>query len=166
MPECGKLLHLFRILFSQINLLHQPPALITLETQLNEAYSGRTGGKTIDAGLMIIKHYPEQAALARLMTANILLLQQQYDQAAVLLLELREEYPDSPGAMIALGLALQQQGKFAEADVHYAEFSYLFDEIFPDLVAEIQQFRYLMQEGFRSPPKWQEIYGYQIMHEL
>jgi hypothetical protein len=148
------------------NQHHSPPPFITLEAQLNDAYSSQDGEGTIDAGLMLIKHYPERAALARLMTANIFLLRQQYEEAAVLLFDLRQEYPDSPGAMIALGLSFQLQGNFAEADVHYAEFTYLFDEIFPTLVTEIQQFRYLMQEGFRSPPKWQEIYGYQIMHEL
>ena len=146
--------------------LHRPPPFITLESQFNQAYSDRDGEKTISTGLMIIQHYPDQAARVQLMTGNILLLQQQYEQAASLLADLREKFPDSPSAMIALGLAYQLQGNFVEADRQYAEFTYLFDEIFPDLVADIQQFRYLMQEGFRNPPKWQKIYSYQIMHEL
>jgi hypothetical protein len=68
--------------------------------------------------------------------------------------------------MIALGLAYQLQGRFKEADKNYAEFTYLFDEIFPELVAEIQRYRLLMQEGFKAPPKWPEIYRYQLMHDL
>ena len=39
-------------------------------------------------------------------------------------------------------------------------------EIFPELVDQVNHFRYLMQEGFRIPPKWQNIYRYQLMHEL
>ncbi len=146
--------------------LHRPPPFITLEAQLNAAYSRQDGGQIIETGLRLIRCYPERAARARLMTANIFLLQQQYAQAEELLSDFREEYPDSPGAMIALGLALQQQGKFTEADAHYAEFTYLFDEIFPDLVGKVQEYRYLMQEGFRIPPKWEKIYSYQLMHEL
>ena len=68
--------------------------------------------------------------------------------------------------MIALGLTYQLQGNFEEADKNYQEFSYIFDEIFPDLLKEVQRFRYLMQEGFQTPPKWLEIYRYQLMHEL
>ena len=68
--------------------------------------------------------------------------------------------------MIAMGLAYQLQGRFAEAEKSYFDFCYIFDEIFPELVAEVNHFRYLMQEGFSAPPKWPEIYRYQLMHEL
>ncbi len=152
-----------RFIYQQLS---QPPPYIALETQLNDIYSRPSGKRNVAPGLMIIKHYPEQAALARLMTANILLLQQQNKLASTLLLDLREQSPDSPGPMIALGLAFQFQGKFTEAEAQYAEFSYLFDEIFPDVIALIQEYRYLMQEGFRTPPNWKKIYSYQIMHEL
>ena len=53
-----------------------------------------------------------------------------------------------------------------EAEAVYAEFTYLFDEIFPELVDKIQYYRQCMKEGFPIPPKWIEIYGYQLMHEL
>jgi hypothetical protein len=68
--------------------------------------------------------------------------------------------------MIALGLARQLLGQFEEAEANYYEFCYLFNEIFPEVVDEVNKFRYLMKEGFRTPPKWQEIYRYQFMHEL
>jgi len=146
--------------------LHNPPLLVILEAQINSAYADRDAEKTIKAGLTIIEHYPEQSAMARLMVGNILLIQHQHEAAAAQLADLRKEYPDSPGPMIALGLAYQLQGHFREADENYAEFTYLFDEIFPELVSTVQGYRYLMQEGFRSPPKWPEIYRYQLMHEL
>jgi predicted Zn-dependent protease len=121
---------------------------------------------TLRAGRMIIRYYPEQSAMAGLMTANMLLIQEQYEEASDLLTDVRRKYPDSPGPMIALGLACQLQGRFEEAEANYEEFIYLFDDIFPEIVDMVRQYRYLMDEGFREPPKWIEIYRYQLMHEL
>ncbi len=146
--------------------LRRPPPFITLEAQMNNAYASKNAEGTIQAGLAIIEHYPEQSALAKLMTGNILLIQHRYEEASVQLADVRKEYPDSPGPMIALGLAYHLQGRFPEAEANYAEFTYLFGEIFPDLAATVQKYTYLMQEGFRSPPKWTDIYRYQLMHEL
>ncbi|RKZ05777.1 hypothetical protein DRQ32_12005, partial [bacterium] len=146
--------------------LHRPPPFITLEAQMNSAFSSKDGDGALRAGFAIIKHYPEQSALAKLMAANILLTQNRPEEASTLFADIRKKYPDSPGPMIALGLAYQLQGRFREAEENYAEFTYLFDEIFPDLINTVQTYRYLMQEGFRSPPKWPEIYRYQLMHEL
>ncbi len=146
--------------------LHQPPPFIALEARMNSAYASKDANKTLEAGRAIIRHYPEQSAMAKFMAGNVLLVQNQYEEASTLLAELRREYPDSPGPMIALGLAYQLQGRFQEAEESYAEFTYLFDDIFPELVAIVQRNHYLMEEGFRSPPKWQEIYRYQLMHEL
>ncbi|RKX43255.1 MAG: hypothetical protein DRP64_08510 [Verrucomicrobia bacterium] len=146
--------------------LHRPPPLITLEAQMNNAYASKDAEGTVQAGMAIIKHYPEQSAMAKLMTGNILLIQHRYEEASTQLADVRKEYPDSPGPMIALGLAYQLQGRFPEAEANYAEFTYLFGEIFPDLAATVQKYSYLMQEGFNSPPKWTDIYRYQLMHEL
>lgn len=148
------------------NQLHRPPAFTALEARMNSAYASKDAKVALEAGLAIIKHYPEQSAMAKLLAGNMLLIQHRYEEASELLADLRKEYPDSPGSMIALGLAYQMQGRFQEAEETYAEFTYLFDEIFPELVAIIQKHRYLMQEGFRTPPKWPEIYRYQLMHEL
>lgn len=146
--------------------IRRPPPLLSLEAKMNSAYASKDAQRTLDAGRAIIKYYPEQSIMARLMTGNILLIQHQYEEAAEQLAAVRKEYPDSPGPMIALGLACQLQGHFEEAEKNYAEFSYLFGEIFPEIVEIIQKNRYLMEEGFRSPPKWVEIYRYQLMHEL
>jgi len=147
-------------------LKESPPPLQTLQTQMTSAYAEKDVEGTLKACLAIMDHYPEDAARARLLAANILMMSGEFDQAATLFSKVREEYPDSPGAMISLGLAEQLQGNFTQASTNYYEFCYLFDEIFPDVVQEVNQFRYLMQEGFRTPPKWQEIYRYQFMHEL
>jgi hypothetical protein len=148
------------------NEWRRPPPFVNLEAEMNTAYASKDVQGTIAAGQMIIRHYPEQSTMAKLMTANMMLLQQQYEEASVLLADVRREYPDSPGPMIALGLAYQLQGRFDEAGENYEEFTYLFDEIFPEIVDMVRQYRYLMDEGFRVPPKWIEIYRYQLMHEL
>jgi tetratricopeptide (TPR) repeat protein len=145
---------------------HAPPPLEFLEAQMHSAYVNRDTDKTLEACNQIIRHYPTEADTARLFGANISLLQDEYENASTLLTITRVTYPDSPGPMIALGLAYQLQGRFREAEQNYAEFCYLFEEIFPELVDEINEFRHLMNEGFRAPPKWQEIYRYQLMHEL
>ncbi len=148
------------------NQLRKPPPLITLEAQMNSAYASKDAQGTLSAGRAIIKHYPEKSVMAKLMAGNILLIQHQYEEASTLLVDVRKVYPDSPGPMIALGLAYQLQGRFDEAADNYAEFAYLFGEIFPEITDIIQRNHYLMEEGFRSPPKWAEIYRYQLMHEL
>jgi hypothetical protein len=147
-------------------LLHQPPAFIILEAQMNSAYANKNALSALENSQLIIQHYPEQAGLAKLLAGNILLIQNNLKEAALLLRDVRNEYPDSPGPMIALGLTYQLQENFEAADENYREFTYIFDEIFPDLVKEVQRFRYLMREGFQTPPKWPEIYRYQLMHEL
>jgi hypothetical protein len=147
-------------------LMRRPPPLLTLEAKMNNAYANKNAAETLENCLMLIEHYPEHAALARLLAGNISLIQNNAAQAIGFFSAVRKDFPDSPGPMIALGLAYQLQGRFKEADANYAEFTYLFDEIFPELVSEIQRYRYLMSEGFRSPPKWAEIYRYQLMHEL
>ncbi|MEN7973394.1 MAG: tetratricopeptide repeat protein [Verrucomicrobiota bacterium] len=147
--------------------LRKPPPLISLETKMNSAYTRKDAQGTIETGLIIIKYYPDQSAKAKMLTANILLIvENQYKEAALLLTDLRKEYPDSPGPMIALGLAHQLQGNFEDAEKVYAEFTYLFGEIFPEITGTLEKHRLLMQEGFRVPPKWREIYRYQLMHEL
>jgi predicted Zn-dependent protease len=144
----------------------QPWPYIALETQMNNAYVNKDISMTMESCQLIIEHYPEQAAMANLLAGNSMLISNEPEKAAGFLSEVRKEYPDSPGPMIALGLAYQLQGHFLKADENYTEFSYIFDEVFPEIVSEIQHFRYLMQEGFRAPPKWSEIYRYQLMHEL
>ncbi len=143
-----------------------PPSLQTLEMQLSRAYAERNAAETARACNSIIRLYPENAAQARLMKANLLMSDNAFAAAAELYQQVRAEYPDSPSAMISLGLALQLDGRPAEAEPNYAEFCYLFDEIFPEIARKVSEFNFLMKEGFDAPPKWQEIYRYQIMHEL
>ena len=148
------------------DVIKAPPPLSLLETQMNSAYADKDGDVALQNCNAIIEFYPERAARARLLAANILIIHDHFEAAEAMLKEVRKEYPDAPGAMISLGLALQLQGHYEEAEKNYYEFCYLFDEIFPDVALEVNKFRYLMQEGFRAPPKWQEIYRYQFMHEL
>lgn len=148
------------------NIRKAPPPLDMLESEMNNAYTNRDAKQVMENCIRIIQHYPDEAGRAKLLAGNISLLQEDYPAAIELLSDLRKSYPDSPGPMIALGLACQLDGRFKEAEASYYEFCYLFDEIFPDLVQQVNHFRYLMQEGFRAPPKWAEIYRYQLMHEL
>ena len=148
------------------DVMKAPPPLSFLETQMNSAYADKDGDVALKNCNTIIEYYPERAARARLLAANILIIHHHFEEAEAFLKEVRKEYPDAPGAMISLGLVLQLQGHYEEAEKNYAEFCYLFDEIFPEVVLEVNKFRYLMKEGFRAPPKWQEIYRYQFMHEL
>ena len=148
------------------DLRDQPPPFAALDAEMNGAYANRVADKILLNARLIVEHYPEQAAQARLFAGNILMANQNPGEAELLFRELRKDFPDSPGPMISLGLAYQMQGRFVEAAEVYDEFIYLFDEIFPNIVTQIRRNRYLMEEGFRSPPKWEEIYRYQLMHEL
>ncbi len=147
-------------------VLKAPPPLEMLEAQMNSAYAERDIEGTLGNAMAIIKHYPDDNDVALHLAANISILRGSYEDAAILYEKVRLKYPDSPGPMIGLGLAYQLQGRFDEAEATYYEFCYIFEEIFPELVDAVNNFRYLMQEGFKTPPKWTEIYRYQIMHEL
>jgi len=146
--------------------LHRPPPAADLLMRMDTAYANGDSAETLANSLVVIKYYPDQAARARLLTGNLLLLGGEHERAAELFEAVRKEYPDSPAAMVSLGIAYQLQGNFGRAEANYAEFSYLFENIFPELVSTIQRYRYLMQEGFKTPPKWKEIYGYPYMHKL
>jgi hypothetical protein len=146
--------------------LNAPPPLDLLEAELKTAYINRSSGDVYQNSSLIIKYYPNDAAQARLMAANMSMLEGYFLDASKLYAQVREQHPDSPGPMIAQGLIYQLQGRFKEADQIYYEFCYIFEEIFPEIVEEVSRFRYLAQEGFREPPKWNNIYRYQIMHEL
>lgn len=165
MVIAGTLIILFCV-HSYYGVRDTPPPKDVLETQLNSAYAEWNLTNTLAACRSLIKYYPEDAAMARLLTSNILMINGNYGEAAELLEKVRADYSDSPGAMVSLGIAYQLLGEFEKADGNYYEFCYLFDEIFPNVVKEVSSFRYLMQEGFNTPPKWKEIYRYQFMHEL
>ncbi|MCK4565051.1 MAG: hypothetical protein KAU94_10310 [Verrucomicrobia bacterium] len=149
------------------SLRRQPPPFTVLDAQINSAYASKNMEEALQSGLLIINYYPEQAGLARLLVGNILMSNNKPGEAEPFFRDVRKEFPDSPGPMISHGLAYQLLGRFKEADEVYGEFTYLFDEIFPDLVNQIQEYRYLMEEDLQSPPpKWIEIYRYRLMHEL
>ncbi|MDZ8120459.1 tetratricopeptide repeat protein [Pontiella agarivorans] len=152
-----------RLIYSVLNA---PPPLEMLEAQMTSAYVERDIEGTLSSCMAIIKYFPDDADNAMLLAANLSILQEQYTEASALYEKVRKKYPDSPGAMIGLGLAYQLQGRFKEADQNYYEFCYIFEEVFPSLVDQINSFRQLMAEGFKAPPKWRDIYGYQLMHEL
>ncbi|MDF7800759.1 hypothetical protein P4C99_14890 [Pontiellaceae bacterium B1224] len=147
-------------------VIKAPPAFSMLEAQMNSAYASRNVEGTLQSCMAIINYYPDNAEVAMQLAANISMLRGNFSQASDLYERVRKQYPDSPGPMIALGLAYQLQGRFEEAENNYYEFCYIFDEIFPSIVSEVNHFRLLMQEGFEAPPKWQEMYRYQLMHEL
>ena len=146
--------------------LKAPPPLEMLKAQMNNAYTSHDGKEALKYCMAVIQHYPDQANRARLMAANLLIMQNRFKDAEILYRQVREKLPDAPGAMIALGLTCQLQGNFKEAEENYFEFCYIFDEIFPELVAEVNDWRKLALEEFRKPPKWREMYRYRLMHEL
>lgn len=147
-------------------VLNAPPPFDMLEAQMNSAYAERDIEGTLANCMAIINFYPDDSDKALLLAANISILRGSFPDAVELYGQVRERYPDSPGAMIGLGLANQLEGNFEEAEKNYYEFCYIFEEIFPELVEEVNHFRMLMKENFKNPPKWQNMYRYQLMHEL
>ena len=144
-----------------------PPTLSSLEMQVHAAFANHDVEALFRSCRQIIDHYPDKAGQARLLMANQLVLGRKYDVAEELLLKVREDYPDCPGAMISLGIAQHLQGKLDAAEANYDEFCYLFERIFPGMVAQIDEYRFLIQEGIRTaPPKWREVYRTDFMHEL
>jgi tetratricopeptide (TPR) repeat protein len=148
------------------DMRNSAPPFLELETRMSNAYAEKNVDATLKTCIEIMNNYPGEASRARLLAGNILMMTGEYEKAVELYGLVRRDFPDSPGAMISLGLAHQLNGRFEQATENYYEFCYLFDEIFPDVVAEVSEFDFLSREGFKTPPNWKEIYRYQFMHEL
>ncbi|MDA3834459.1 MAG: hypothetical protein PF495_13825 [Spirochaetales bacterium] len=151
-----------------------PPDLSALETQLDTAILSNNPEQILSDSNILIKYHPEKAALAHLQNANYMMLSGKYAEAEEHLREVIKQAPDSPSAMVSMGIALHLQGKYTEAQMYYDDFCYFFEDIYPDAVARISMFRDLLQEGLflntkghiLQPPKWREIYQYPFMQEV
>ncbi len=146
--------------------LAPPPPYPVLEAEMNIAYANFDVTNVLKSYNAIVQHYSEHADSAKMLVANMAMRGDRPEQALALYEEIRAGYPDSPGPMVAHGLALQLQKRFSEADQIYIEFCFLFDVIFPEVVEQVSSFKSLIQEGFSSPPNWKSIYRYKIMHEI
>ena len=153
----------------------EPPILSDLQAELNYALSNNNAAEKMESCRRIINFYPdsEAAGYARLTAATQLLFAKEYKEAETLLKEVRKQYPDSPSAMISLGLAQQLQGKYNEADKNYEEFNYYFEIIYPAIVKQIALYRSILKENRNNqnsealdPPKWEQLYRYRFMHEI
>ncbi len=151
-----------------------PPELSGLKSQLNTAILSNNPEQILSASKKLIQHYPNEAALAHLKNAHYLMMSGEYADAETHLRQMIKLAPDSPSAMVSLGLALQLQGKYAEAQSYYDDFCYFFEKIYPDATERIGTFRDLLQEGLflnaegriLGPPKWREFYQYPFMQEV
>ncbi|MBN2684943.1 MAG: hypothetical protein JXR40_06660 [Pontiellaceae bacterium] len=151
-----------------------PPDLSSQETQLETAILSNDPDKILNTSKEIIKHHPNEAALAHLKNAQYLTMSGEYAAAEKHLRQMIKLAPDSPSAMVSLGIVLQLQGKYAEAQSYYDDFCYFFERIYPEAVERIRIFRDLLQEGLflntegriLAPPKWREVYQYPFMQEV
>ncbi|MBN2704493.1 MAG: hypothetical protein JXR23_09810 [Pontiellaceae bacterium] len=151
-----------------------PPELSIQKTELNTAILSNNPEQILSASKELIKHHPNEAALAHLKNAQYLMMSGEYADAETHLRQMIQLAPDSPSAMVSLGIVLQLQGKYAEAQSYYDDFCYFFEKIYPDAVERIGTFRDLLQEGLflnregriLEPPKWRELYQYPFMQEV
>ena len=147
--------------------LHDPPPLSILKMHMTSSYLKFDFPQAFSNCYIIIRHYPESAGRAHLLAGNMMLFQGRYKEASAHLEAARAADPDSPAAMVSLGLAYHLQGRLKEAHQNYAEFTYLFENIFPELVFKISRYEYMIELGIKDPPpNWKEIYRYNQMHEL
>ena len=146
--------------------INQKPPFNTLNGYMNAAFLDQDVKAMVENAQLIQKYYPEKAAKAEFLMANLALMHGELNVAEALFLKVREKAPDSPAPMIFLGIIYQKKGEFEKANKVYDEFTFLFDEIFPAIVERIIGYQYLMEEGFKSPPRWKELYQYKAMNEL
>jgi tetratricopeptide (TPR) repeat protein len=146
--------------------LQQEPPFKILSEEMNTAFFDKDVRKMVKNAELIRHYYPEKAAKARFLLANLSLIHGDLKKAEVLFLKVREQMPDSPAPMVWLGMTYQLQGKFDKANEQYDEFTFLFDEIFPIIVKRVRGYQYMMEEGFKSPPGWRKLYKYKAMNEL
>jgi len=146
--------------------LQEKPPFKILSEEMNSAFFDRNVKKMITNAELIQHYYPEKAAKAQFLLANLALIHGDLKKAESFFLKVRDQVPDSPAPMVFLGITYQKQGKFKEANNVYDEFTFLYDEIFPTIVEQVREYQYMMEEGFKSPPGWRKLYKYKAMNEL
>ena len=143
-----------------------PPPLDVLNAEINNAYVHYDEDKILEIFNIIEKNYPSYKYEYQLYVVNISMFNEKFDFAKKNLDEIRKLYIDSPGPMLTNAILLHLQKKFDDANKIYYEFSYLFGEIYPDIVDEIKIFRLLSLENFPLPLNWKDIYKFRILHEI
>ena len=77
-----------------------PPPFSSLTAEMNQFYMNYDVMNTLRLCEEIMTHYPEQADFAKLIYCNLSLQNQYYQEAQLLLEQIRMRYPDSPGPML------------------------------------------------------------------
>ena len=143
-----------------------PPPLEVLNAEINNAYVHYDNIKTLEIYEIIEKHYPLDKYKYQLFVVNLSIFNSNFDLAKINLNEIRKLNIDSPGPMLTEAILFHLQNKFDDASKIYYEFSYLFGDIFPDVVDDIKIFRLLSSENLPLPLNWKDIYKYRMLHEI
>ena len=143
-----------------------PPPLSSLTAEMNQFYMNYDVLNTLRLCEEIMTHYPEQADFAKLIYCNLSLQNQYYQEAQLLLEQIRMRYPDSPGPMLLQAVCYHLLEQYDKADRIYYEFVFLFDEIFPKLIEKAKFYQFLSLEKIPLPSTWEDIFAFKQLHEI
>ena len=148
------------------NQVKTPPPIPVLEAEILNSYMYYDINNFQKNYNIIEKYYPDRIDNYKLLLVNLLILNDMYIDSELHIKELRIANPDSPGIMILNALLLHNQESYNEANEVYDEFCYLFSEIFPNIIEEINIYKFLSYEKLLLPKDWKKIFKYRILHEL
>jgi tetratricopeptide (TPR) repeat protein len=147
-----------------VHLLYNPFGHKDEKKRVSEASLNYQQGHYTEA-FRLCRRYPDNP-LANLLSANILMLAEQPDQAGPLYRQALTEKVESPSALLGLALSLQMSGNLEQAAKRYGDFIDIHGMSYPAEAALADEFRLLATEGFSKPPRWRRMYTLQLMNDL
>jgi len=147
-----------------LHLAYNLPHNYNVDARITEAKLNYQQGRYIEA-MRICRRYPDHA-LSRFLQANLRMLTESPDLAEDLYRTALSQQTESPSALFGLALALQMNGKFAEAEKRYSDFIDLYEPIHPETAKLAGEFMLLAREKFSKPPRWRQVYAQPMMNDL
>ena len=147
-----------------VHLAYTLPHNRDTNARVAEAALNYQQGRYTDA-MRICRRYPNNT-LSRFLRANMLVLAERPGQAEELYRQVLTQETESPSALLGLALALQMNGKFAEAEKRYADFIDIHETRQPKAAELADEFMQLCREKFGKPPGWKRVYALPMMNDL
>ncbi len=115
--------------------------------------------------IRICRMHPDNA-LSLFLQANISMVGNRPDLAESLYREALIKKTKSPSALLGLALALQMNGKFAEAAKRYDDFIVIHGHTQPTAAKIAKQFIRFSNKQLSTPLNWKRIYAFPLMNNL
>lgn len=157
------------VLMILLHLLYNLPPRANESARIAEATLNYRQGN-LTAALQICRQFPDHP-LSSFLRANLLMLTGNPVEAETLYLQTLHKKTESPSALFGYALSLQMNENFDLAIRRYNDFIDIYEARLTrsaqtDLIDLAYKFLRLAEEGFSTPPKWEQAYRLPEMNDL